>query len=203
MDMATGNLTPRRPPEKLKESTNIAPGPPGPTGFAGIPSIPVTDGQPDKKGLMSNLITTPHTAPVYRGLLLRTTRTHKSRQSSVVLLFTKMRTSLLLLVFTCCALASLYRREAKVGERVELYLGNQTHSWCRITTYHTRGTCFPFRNTNSKFFRENGTLVFESVKESDSGMYYALGGAEKPNGESRAGRLALLADAEIVLSVHK
>ncbi|KAK5976982.1 hypothetical protein GCK32_003768 [Trichostrongylus colubriformis] len=113
-----------------------------------------------------------------------------------------MRTGLLLLVFTCSALASLARREAKVGDRVELYLGNQTTIWCRTTRYRTRGSCYPFRN--SIFFRNNGSLVLESVDEYDSGMYYALGGFENvSNREGRVGRMTLVANAEIVLDVHK
>ncbi|KAK5971693.1 hypothetical protein GCK32_015700, partial [Trichostrongylus colubriformis] len=93
---------------------------------------------------------------------------HKSHQSFVVLLSTRMRTGLLLLIFTSCAMALLMFRHAKVGDRVELYLGNQTKTWCR-----RQGTCYPFLNSSSTV-HSNGSLIFESVQESDSGMYYSL-----------------------------
>ncbi|KAK5979184.1 hypothetical protein GCK32_003560, partial [Trichostrongylus colubriformis] len=64
-----------------------------------------------------------------------------------------------------------------VGDRVELYLGNQTKTWYRdVRSGRTMGSCrisgcSPFPNS---ILQKNGSLIFESVRESDSGTYYML-----------------------------
>ncbi|KAK5968408.1 hypothetical protein GCK32_013078 [Trichostrongylus colubriformis] len=133
------------------------------------------------------------------------THTSKSRQSSVVLLFTEMRTGLLLLIFTSCATAALLRLEAKVGERLELNLGNRHGTWYRHTgNGWRRGKCTiphcaPFPNST---LQKNGSLVFKSVKKSDSGMYLLYGAQERSNRGRRVGPVARVADTVIDLYVH-
>ncbi|KAK5976984.1 hypothetical protein GCK32_003770 [Trichostrongylus colubriformis] len=107
-----------------------------------------------------------------------------------------MRTGLLLLLLSSCALASLFRLNAEVGDRVELYLGNRTKTWCR-----QEGTCYPFSNSNSTL-QSNGSLIFKSVQESDSGTYYSLE-VQKPPRTGKGGPMTLVADAEIVLTVKR
>ncbi|KAK5974624.1 hypothetical protein GCK32_019581 [Trichostrongylus colubriformis] len=114
-----------------------------------------------------------------------------------------MRSGLLLLTFTCCALASLMIRYAKVGERVELNLGNRTRPWYR-ETFDGSGTigrcrkplCHPFPNTTA-LLMNNGTLLFESVRESDSGVYALLDLVEEPTD----GQVPCIAHEAIVLQV--
>ncbi|KAK5981476.1 hypothetical protein GCK32_019708 [Trichostrongylus colubriformis] len=119
-----------------------------------------------------------------------------------------MRTGLLLLILTSCALAALYRLEAWAGKRVELTLGrtNKPRTWFRYTdgglptiANCSQPGCQPF--PHSKLY-ENGSLIFEPVQESDSGMY-SLDGVENVKSVVGYGLVGLQAKDEIVLKVYK